>query len=227
MQKILLLHGALGSETDFKVLKEMLSGEFEMYTMNFNGHGGKPLNEETFSIEGFANEVVAFLDERQLKTIFIFGYSMGGYVGLYLAKHFPNRIDKLFTLATKLNWTKEGAAKETQMLQPDSIEQKVTKYAASLALLHGNSWKDLMKATAAMMVQLGENPRLKPADFAQIEIPVLMAVGDKDAMVSIEETTSAYRALPNAQLLVLPDTVHPIGRVNVEVLAFHIRNYFL
>ena len=54
-----------------------------------------------------------------------------------------------------------------------------------------------------------------------------MAVGDKDTMVSIEETTNAYRLLPNAQLLVMPNTQHPIERVNAEELAHQIKRYFL
>jgi len=36
---------------------------------------------------------------------------MRGKVGLYLGKHFPEKVEKLYTLATKLNWTVEGAAK--------------------------------------------------------------------------------------------------------------------
>lgn len=227
MQKLLLLHGALGSEANFNALKEILTQDFEVYTMNFNGHGNTIINPQVFSISGFADEVLAFMDKHQFESVSVFGYSMGGYVGLYLAKHFPNRIDTLFTLATKLDWTIEGATRETKMLNPETIEEKVPKYAVALQQLHGNAWKDLMYATAQMMVRLGANPQLKTEDFKEIQIPIRMAVGDKDAMVTIEETLSAYRAFPNAELLVMPNTIHPIDRVNAEELAHHIRQYFL
>ncbi|HMK06555.1 MAG TPA: alpha/beta fold hydrolase [Flavobacterium sp.] len=226
MQKILFLHGALGSASNFDKLKELLQGEFEIYTLSFEGHGEREIPENDLTIPRFAEEVVSFLNEASIEKIAIFGYSMGGYVGLYLAKHFPERIEKLFTLATKLNWTEEGARKESAMLNPEIIKEKVPKYAAGLKNLHGENWEILMAKTAEMMLSLGKSPVLKAADFSQIGIPVQIAVGDKDVMVSIEESVDAYRKLPNARLLVLPNTQHPIERVNVNELAHQIKVYF-
>ena len=76
------------------------------------------------------------------------------------------------------------------------------------------------------MLHLGKSPALKADDFSQIEIPVQIAVGDKDVMVSIEESVGAYRKLPNARFLVLPNTQHPIERVNMDELAHQIKVYF-
>ena len=81
---------------------------------------------------------------------------MRGKVGLYLGKHFPEKVEKLYTLATKLNWTVEGAAKETAMLNPTLIKEKVPKYAATLEHLHGNNWKILLEKTAQMILNLGK-----------------------------------------------------------------------
>jgi len=152
---------------------------------------------------------------------------MGGYVALYLAKQHPERIEKIFTLATKFDWTPEGAAKEAAMLNPIVINEKVPKFAASLEQLHGNKWKDLMYKTADMMLGLGKDPALKDEDFAQITIPVLLSVGDNDAMVTIAETENVQGLILKSKLLVLPDTIHPIDRVNHEALAREIRKYFL
>lgn len=227
MQKLLLLHGALGSQDHFNNLKIELAQDFEMYSFNFKGHGGSEIPDLDFTIAGFAEEVITFLDQNNIEKISIFGYSMGGYVGMYLAKNFPERVEKLFTLATKWNWTEENAMSESKMLNPAIIKEKVPKYANSLAALHGNNWEMLMQKTAVMMLTLGKNPILKNSDYNEIEAPTLVAVGDKDIMVSIEETTALYRLLPNAQLLVMPNTSHPIDRINTALLAYQIRNYFL
>lgn len=95
-----------------------------------------------------------------------------------------------------------------------------------MSQLHGENWEKLMLKTAEMMMALGKNPALKEADFAQITSPTRISVGDKDMMVSIEESLNAYRMLTNAQFLVIPNTSHPIERVNREELAHQIRNYF-
>ncbi len=226
MQKLLLLHGALGSAAHFTHLKELLADAFQIHTLNFKGHGGREL-VDTISIPGFAEEVLAYLNENDIDKISIFGYSMGGYVALYLAKQYPERVEKLFTLATKFNWTPEGAAREAAMLDPIAINEKVPKYAAALEQLHGNNWKALMRITADMMLGLGNNPALKDDDFTQIKVEVLLSVGDKDAMVTIAETQNVQRLIPNAEFLVLPDTIHPIDRVNQEELAGAIRKFFL
>ncbi len=226
MQKLLLLHGALGSKQNFQELEKILQPNFETYCFDFEGHGGREIPENTLTIPGFAAEVITFLEQHSIDKISIFGYSMGGYVGLYLAKHFPEKVEKLFTLATKLNWTIEGAAKESSMLNPEVIKVKVPKYAVAMSQLHGENWEILMRKTAEMMMDLGKNPVLKNEDFSQITTPTRISVGDKDTMVSIEESLNAYRLIANAQFLVMPNTSHPIERVNMEELAHQIKNYF-
>jgi esterase/lipase len=227
MQKLLLLHGALGSAQSLQSIATILQNDFEIHNLSFKGHGTKTISENDFRIEDFASEVMTYLKQNNIDSISIFGYSMGGYVGLYLAKHFPEKVTKLYTLATKLNWTVEGAKKETSMLNPLIIKEKVPKYAIALEQLHGNNWEILMQKTAQMMLNLGTNPTLNSSDFEEITIPVLLSVGDKDVMVSIEETTNAYRKLVNAQLLVMPNTIHPIEKVNTVELAHQIKRFLL
>lgn len=226
MKKLLLLHGALGSKDNFTELTKSLSSDFDVYSLNFNGHGNQQLIESDFSISNFANEVLRFLDQKNIDSIAIFGYSMGGYVALYLAKNFPNRIDSVFTLATKFEWTIESATKESKLLNPSLIKEKVPKYATTLEQLHGDSWEKLMNATATLMLGLGVDPVLKDDDFRNITNPVLLAVGDKDAMVCLEETIVVYRLIPAIQLLVLPNTTHPIGRIDNVALSEQIKRFF-
>ena len=227
MQKLLLLHGALGSDQSLQPLASVLENDFEVHTLTFEGHGGKEIPISDFTMARFADEVMAYLSQKNIPEISIFGYSMGGYVGLYLAKHFPEKVTKLYTLATKLHWTIEGAAKETAMLNPTIIKEKAPKYALALEQLHGDNWEMLMQKTAQMMLHLGENSTLTTSDFEQITTPIFLSVGDKDVMVTIEETTNAYRKLANAQLYVMPNTLHPIEKVNVEEVAQQIKRFML
>ena len=113
MQNLLLLHGALGSKEQFNELEKKLKDSFKTYSINFSGHGGDKIPDEPFSIQLFVQDVLSFLDKNGIDKINIFGYRMGGYVGLFLSRHYPERINKLFTIATKLKWTEEIAIKET------------------------------------------------------------------------------------------------------------------
>ena len=224
-QKILLLHGALGSAASLNPLKEILEKDFEVFTYTFKGHGGSEIPHEDFTISNFANEVLVFLEENSLEKIAIFGYSMGGYVGLCLAKNFPEKVEKLYTLATKLDWTIEGSIKETAMLNPIKIKEKVPKYALALEQLHGSNWEILMEKTAVMMLNLGKNPAIIESDYEAIKVPVLISVGDKDVMVSIEESAFAFRKISKGMFYVMPNTIHPIEKVDVNQVALQIKNF--
>ncbi len=75
---------------------------YDVYTLNFSGHGGKPAEAE-FSIKQFAKEVLEWIKEKKFPKLSIFGYSMGGYVGLYMSSHYPELIVSIITLGTKLH----------------------------------------------------------------------------------------------------------------------------
>jgi pimeloyl-ACP methyl ester carboxylesterase len=223
VENLILLHGALGAATTLEPLQQALTCSYHVYTLDFAGHGGQPIPEQGYSIELFAQNVLDFMELHQLEQAHIFGYSMGGYVGLYLAHQHPARIKSIFTLATKFAWSEEAAAREVKLLNPDKIKEKVPQFAAILAARHAAlPWEQVMHKTADMMHQLGRKPVLPSAILANVQQPVQVAVGDQDNMVTLEETIQAYRDLPNARLLVLPGTRHPLETIPVGRLQYEI-----
>ncbi|MEM7104300.1 MAG: alpha/beta hydrolase [Bacteroidota bacterium] len=224
---LLMLHGALGAKTTFGASSGELNNYFQVYVMNFNGHGLTPKRDGHFNIHGFAEDVIAYLDESDLEKIDIFGYSMGGYVGLYLARHFPERINKVATLGTKLAWTADIASKEVRKLDPVKIKEKVPKFAAGLAKVHGDDhWETLLHDTGDLLKQLGESPLITDADFQAIEHHVRLCVGDNDHFVTIDETQDAFRQLENGSLSVIPNTGHLFNTVHVRDLVLELRRTF-
>lgn len=226
MQQLLLLHGAIGAANQFEQFTPFLNQKYKVTAIHFLGHGGTPIPVDDFSIALFATNVLDWLDANKIKAIDIVGYSMGGYVALYLAKYHPDRVGKIFTLATKFNWTSETATKEAAMLNPDKILEKVPSFAKKLEYMHGaDNWKLVLNKTAEMMIKLGIKPSLTLSDLQQIEHTVLLAVGDKDTMVSLDETIAMYRSLKNAQLFVLPNTQHAFEKVDYNMLSQAIFNF--
>src|SRR5262245_22601363 len=104
MKQLLLLHGALGTSSQFDELKKLLQQDFEIVALDFEGHGNSPMKDRPFRIQHFAENVLEFLDERRIDSIHIFGYSMGGHVALTLASTHPRKVKSVFTIATKFQW---------------------------------------------------------------------------------------------------------------------------
>lgn len=224
MKTLLLLHGAIGSSAQLETLKEQLSS-YAVHSFNFPGHGGTAL-PSSFSIPLFANAVKNYIQEQALGPVSIVGYSMGGYVALYLAKQHPELVEKVITLATKFEWNEAIAAKEVKMLQPEVIEQKLPAFAKTLEERHAPAdWKQVLNKTKDMLIGLGRQNDLTLADYTTMQTPVQVLIGDRDKMVGLEETVVVYKQLPNGQLGILPATPHPIEQVDAELLAFHVRRF--
>jgi pimeloyl-ACP methyl ester carboxylesterase len=224
--KLLLLHGAIGSSEQLKPLAGKLKSDYDILLHDFAGHGGRDLPPD-FSIEVFANDVLHWMNENSINNIDVFGYSMGGYVALYIAKHFPGKINRIFTLATKFDWTPEGAAKETNMLDADKIEQKLPDFADALKKRHyPHDWKKVLGLTSSMLIKMGQSPTLNTEDFESIENEVLLSVGEYDKMVTIAETENVARIIPKGKSLILPDTKHPIEVIDLNILANQISAFF-
>ncbi|RYY64940.1 MAG: alpha/beta hydrolase [Chitinophagaceae bacterium] len=224
MRPLLLLHGALGGPDTLQPLAALLQDEFAVHCPAFPGHAAAPATE--YRMEELVDFLAEYLNRKGLERPLVFGYSMGGYAALALAARAPGRLGAVATLATKLHWTPEGAAREARMLQPDTIEAKVPAFAAALARRHAPlDWKAVVAGTAALMQDLGETPLLTAEQYRRISDPVLLLLGDRDGMASIEETRDAFTQISGAQLGLLPGTPHPLEKVPVELLAALLRHF--
>jgi len=227
MKELLLLHGALGSKEQFADLEIALQDKFKIYTLNFSGHGKRPSHHHAFTIQNFAHEVLDWMNEHYIKTIDIFGYSMGGYVALWLARFYPERVGKVFTLGTKLKWNEAEAEKEIKMLNAEIVIEKVPAFAQSLAERHGeHEWKSVMMKTVAMMKDLSHT-HLTDQDLIKIEHEILLGRGEKDIMVTFEETDYAHHLLKNSELKIYEDVLHPIEKVPAELLRKECERFFV
>ncbi|WP_207514003.1 alpha/beta fold hydrolase [Longitalea luteola] len=226
MQHLLLLHGALGSKDQMEPLATALHNSYQIHTFNFGGHGGRPFPEKTFSISLFSEQIAEYLRQSGIQQANIFGYSMGGYAAMHLAKHHPEQVNKVITLATKFHWDEKTAAREVKMLDGKTIQEKVPAFAAQLQQRHApNDWLALLDKTKELLTGLGNNNTLQPEDYATITTPVLVLLGDRDKMVSLEESQAVYKQLPNARFGILPGTPHAFEQVNFSLLAFLIDEF--
>jgi pimeloyl-ACP methyl ester carboxylesterase len=226
MHPLILLHGALGAASQFDPLKDQLKDHFNVHSINFSGHGGVTMPEDKFSIPLFANDLKNYLEQNQIQSANIFGYSMGGYVAMYLTKHFPELVDKVITLGTKFYWDEEVASRDIKLLDPDTIIQKVPAFAGELEQRHApEDWKTVLSKTKEMLLGLGKKNVLQIDDYRTISNDCLLLIGGSDKMVTRDETKNVCDALPNASMKILPEAPHPIEQVNVTLLADLIQNF--
>ncbi len=228
MKSILFLHGALGSKIQFTQIMNVLGDQYVSHSLNFSGHGGELIPAGGLTFDSFAGNILSYLDAHKIEKTNLFGFSMGGYAALYFAKLHPERVEKIITFNVKFNWDPISTAKETGFLDPDKMMEKVPGFANNLMLQHGlNIWKNLLKSTSDMMHKLAETIVMSNEELATIKTPVLLGIGDRDTTSSIRETQDIYRLLPNAQMVVLPNTAHPFEKIDPDYLQLLIKKYFV
>jgi len=226
MSKIILLPGALGYAGQFEnLISELDLLNCEAKAFDIPGHGLKPLSANTIPL--MAEDFLGELESKGInEPVNIFGHSLGGYLGLYLCLNFPHRVNRLFTLGTKWSWTEALANKETSMLNPEKMEQKIPAYVQQLKSHHSNDWKDVVNLIVFLMHDLGQNQYLNPEKIKEISHEIRISLGDRDNMVSIEETVDEYRVLSKGQLQIYPNTLHPFQKVDVKKLAVDLNDFF-
>ncbi|MCA9899971.1 MAG: alpha/beta hydrolase [Ardenticatenaceae bacterium] len=216
---LLLLPGLLGAiSSQWRPFLKPLSEQFQLLLVDLRGHGRSQNNAPTLNVTQMAEDMIGLLDALKIERLHIAGYSLGGYLGLMMAMRQPRRVATLLMHATKFYWTAESAGQMVQQLNPDVMAEKVPTYADQLVKEHGGrQWRTLVRQAAELTVSLVEGG-IAERLLKNVQVPVLVSVGDRDELVLLPEAFRLSRALPNGELLVLPNTRHPLQTVRLVPL---------
>lgn len=203
MANFLLLHGALGSTLDLRHI-ELALQERRHTTQVIQ------LDPEiTEAIPQMAVRLESVLLGYST-PVHVIGYSMGGYVALFLAARRPNLFASLTTLAVKLKWSKEGVAHEKLWMIADKIAENFPVLYQSLLNTHGAGWTRVVKNTINMMEEIATHQYIHDEFAKTIQVSTTMLVGDLDKMVSVAETQHLAALIPNGVFKALPGVKHPV-----------------
>lgn len=224
---LLLLPGLLGAiSSQWRPFLKPLTEQFRLLLVDLRGHGRSQNNAPALNVTQMTEDLSGLLDHLKIERLHVAGYSLGGYLGLMLALNQPRRIATLLMHATKFYWTPEAVAQMQQQLDPDIMAQKVPTYADQLVKEHGGrQWRTLVRQASELTANLAANG-LAERQLKNLQLPVLVSVGDRDELVLLPEAFRLSRALPKGELLVLPNTRHPLQTVRLVPLlpmmqAFH------
>lgn len=87
----------MGNTNEFDAVISLLSNQFCCLTVDLPGHGNTKVlgGEECYRMPNTAHALMSWLDQLNIETCFLVGYSMGGRLALYLNLHFPHRFSKV------------------------------------------------------------------------------------------------------------------------------------
>lgn len=90
-----IMHGFLGMSDNWKTLgTQFAASGFEVHMLDLRNHG-RSIQSDAFNYELMVNDVVEYCKEKNLKSIYLLGHSMGGKVAMFTATQFPDLVEKL------------------------------------------------------------------------------------------------------------------------------------
>jgi pimeloyl-ACP methyl ester carboxylesterase len=211
---LLLLHG--GSDVIPEAWIPHFAPPFRVIALEQMGHGrsGDRI-DRPFHYHDMAEDTVAFVRGLGIGPAVVVGFSDGGIIGLDLAIHHPELVAAL--VVTGANARFDGYTPKNQEYSRtfDPATQPVPDEYARLSPDGAEHWPVFLGRLKAMW---GTEPNITDDELQRIQAPTLLIVGDRD-IVTPEHTVEMFRAIPDAQLCVMPNAGH--GAMPFEtVLAF-------
>ena len=242
---ILFLHGFMGNCHDFSAVIDRLS-EFCCLVVDLPGHGQTQVKQDcNYRMANTAWALIQLLKELDIKQCFLFGYSMGGRLALYLTIYFPQyfpgvilesaspglktqrerdrRIEQDLKLAKRLESQDFSLFLQQWYSNPlfASFAQH-PNYKQAIASRLNNNPSNLAKSL--LFMGLGMQPSLWN-DLASIKIPMLLLAGTLDPkFIAINQELASLS--PQANLCIVKDIGHNIHFESPTKLVRLIRSFF-
>ena len=200
---LVLLHGGATSIEIFFGQLPVLAKSFKVYAFDSRGHGRSSRGQAPLSYALMAADTIAALDALGVQRAHLVGWSDGGNIGLYLAVHYPERIDRLVVISA--NFRPEGLKAES-MRPGESYAGRLTEYWFKLLSPAPDNWPRLK----VDLQQLWDTkPTLSEADLGGITAPTLIIAGEQD-IVTPAHIEKMHHAIKGSVLQVIPGTTHSL-----------------
>jgi len=220
-EPVLLLHGGFCSLEALRPLGDALAADFRVHAAERPGHGRTPDRPGPYDYADMVTDTVAYLDALGVGSAHVVGHSDGGIVGLLLARDHPGRVRSLVAISANLHtdaWVADDYPHTT--LTPEAYATLSAEYARLSP--DGAEHAD---AVVAKLSALWERaPDIEAGSLAAVTAPTLVLAGEHD-MVAREHTESIARAVPGAELWIVPGTTHMVARERPDAVAERVRRH--
>jgi len=205
-EPLLLVHpGGVGVDSRaFGPNIPQLSEVFRVYTPDRRGHGRTPDVDGPITYESMAADTIEFIETVIRTPTRVLGMSDGAITALYVAMARPDLVTRLAFVAGVFH--RAGWHPDALERNPDDPEiPPFLKASYEKVSPDGGAHASVVARKLARMHATA--PTLDIADLANVPTRTLVMIGDDDE-VSPEHAATMYRALPQAELAIVPGTSH-------------------
>jgi pimeloyl-ACP methyl ester carboxylesterase len=220
----IMLHGISRSGHSYDHIAPHFTDDYRVIAMDLRGHGDSDWSPNgAYLVEDFVKDLHALVEQLTLRDIVLVGCSMGGRVVQVYAGMYPDRVKKVIAedvgperpetvtrgLTERIKREMEGWASEEELFASLRRNARVSEE------IH-RSWlrwdtKKLANGRVAWKYDPNVTQGLGPIELwdyiKKIKAPALYMVGARSNIVPLE-TQQQLRALPNVEVVTIPDAGH-------------------
>jgi pimeloyl-ACP methyl ester carboxylesterase len=182
--------------------------------LDVRGHGKseKPRVQKAYGVHAMSEDVIQVMDDLDIETADLFGYSMGAFIGAALLGAHPDRFTSMILGGIGNDSGQSAAALHvvTAALgadDPASISDPVGRLYRAWVDADPTSDREALVLAAMESWADGDPVELGGPGLRQAEVPVLVINGADDHP-NVDTAQELVDALRKPELVVIPDTDH-------------------
>lgn len=222
---MLFIHGFPLNRRAWASQVEAFKPRFRVIVPDLRGFGESGSSEGPVSMSRFAEDIWALSQHLGLDRVILAGHSMGGYIALALANAHPALLRGLVLAGTKAGRDSVDAATarqvaahtvrrdgpaavldamaEKMLFPPDADDQKIAAVRDCMAPANP-------EGIAGALLGMAMRPDSQEM-LTKIRVPTLVITGSEDALIPPSESEAMAKAIPDAQLRIIPRAGHLVA----------------
>lgn len=236
-EPVLLLHGFCETHFVWDHIARDISDSFHIIAIDLPGFGKSTSLVTPFTIAAVAEQILAFLKEKNIQAVSVIGHSLGGYVTLAMAKLAPKNI-KSFGLfqstafadsdEKKLSRNKviefveaHGVQPFIESFIPPLFHNPTNPHIPEIVKLALTTPKDTLIAYTQAMRDRPDNTRI----LSDFQGKILLIGGENDTVIPKDAIIKQAKMVHNATTIFYPNTGHMAMFEVPEKVTRDLRNF--
>lgn len=221
---VLLLHGYLETLYIWEEFRSLLPESSHIVSIDLPGMGLTGTDPQINTMQFDAKVVCGVLDKLSVKSAFVIGHSMGGYVGQRFIKDFPDRISGLVNVNSNPYADDPSKASDRQK-EIDFILNGKLVQLAQIAIPNMYAKANLRKCDETVIETVEICETHDPEGVAAVvrglqcrednvsllnstSVPVMFVYGDSDIYTPLSKVEKIKSDLPSCRHEIVPSTGH-------------------
>jgi non-heme chloroperoxidase len=220
-EAIIFLHAYADSWFSYGRVLPLLSPAYHAFALDQRGHGDSDKPECCYAADDYAADVEAFMEAVGIDEATLVGDSSGGLIAQRVALDYPHRVSRLVLIGSPTTLVDNEAVIEwweSLRTLEDPIPPEFVRELLESIIHHPvpeefleRAISQSLKVPARVWRDYWEGVVLGVDDTArlgEIGAPTMILWGEWDALLPREEQEGRAAAIPDATLLVYPETGH-------------------